>query len=87
MVEPTGGKHMLPEDTPSSKMGSPGHPGSHRMCELRLGMDLEAKSSTLNFTPLSPGGSRILQAHQRLAELLDTASGASPHNLNQKSHT
>ena len=87
MVEPTGGKHMLPEDTPSSKMGSPGHPGSHRMCELRLGLDLEAKSSTLNFTPLSPGGSRILQAHQRLAELLDTASGASPHNLAQKSHT
>lgn len=54
------------------------------MCELQLGMDLRAKSSTLNSTPLSPGESRILQAHQRLAELLDTASGASPHNLAQK---
>ena len=85
-VAPTGGKHMLPKDTPTCQLGSPGHPGGHRMRELRLGMDLEAKPPTLNFTPLSPGGSRILQAFQRLAELLDTASGASPHNLAQNSH-
>lgn len=57
------------------------------MRELRLGMDLKAKPPTLNFTLLSPGGSRILQALQRLAELPATASGASPHNLAQKSHT